>query len=413
MYPRMLLDIDFRDLASGWGSVGCRESLEEIAERVARRWYPAGDALVCLSVRTGFDLLLSALALPRGSEVLVSAVTIRDMARILDHHGLIPVPVDLDMERLAPRLDRLEQAITPSTRAVLVAHLFGSRVPMQPIVEIARRHGLLLFEDCAQAFVGRDDTGHPGADVSMFSFGIIKTATALGGALLRVADPDLRARMQAIQACYPVQTRCFMARRLLKACFLKAISPPRIYGLAVRLVDAVSGDYDPVISAMARGFPGPDFFARIRQRPSVPLLGLLERRLNCDNPERIARRAACGERVSRALPDWIERPGKYASAHTYWVYPIVAEEPDRLIAAFRDAGFDATRGTTSLAAIAAPPNRPECEPVEARHVLARMVYLPVYPELPERELERLVALVSCATVPTRRARPCAVGYLVL
>ena len=133
------------------------------------------------------------------------------------------------------------------------------------------------------------------------------------------------------------------------------------------------------------------------------LIALLERRLNRYDPSRIRRRAACGEWVSRTLPDWIERPGKYASSHTYWVYPIATEEPERLIAALRDAGFDATRGTTSLTAIAAPPGRPECEPVQSRRALAQLVYLPIYPQLPERELERLVALVGFNTKPTRHA----------
>lgn len=78
--------------------------------------------------------------------------------------------------------------------------------------------------------------------------------------------------------------------------------------------------------------------------------------------------------------------------------------------ALRDAGFDATQGTTSLTAVAAPPGRPECEPVQARRALAKMVYLPIYPQLPERELERLVALVGCNTKPVRQAWPQAVGY---
>ena len=64
---------------------------------------PAADGEdVFLSVRTALDLLLEAWALPRGSEVLMSAVTIPDMVAIVRHHGLVPVPVDLDMRRLAP-----------------------------------------------------------------------------------------------------------------------------------------------------------------------------------------------------------------------------------------------------------------------------------------------------------------------
>ncbi|HCK72012.1 MAG TPA: aminotransferase DegT, partial [Planctomycetaceae bacterium] len=51
---------------------------------------------MCLSVRTGFDLLFQALNLPAGSEVLVSALTIDGMLRVIEEHDLVAVPVDLD-----------------------------------------------------------------------------------------------------------------------------------------------------------------------------------------------------------------------------------------------------------------------------------------------------------------------------
>src|SRR5690606_37140318 len=84
--------------------------------RAEQAWGPSGDALACLSVRTGFDLLLQALQLPPGSEVLLSAITIADMARIIQAHGLVPVPVDLDPETLQVCSARLETLLSPRTR---------------------------------------------------------------------------------------------------------------------------------------------------------------------------------------------------------------------------------------------------------------------------------------------------------
>ena len=77
------------------------------------------------------------------------------MVRIIEHHGLVPVPVDVDAARLEVDVEQIERLITPRTRAILVAHLFGSRMEMGPIIELARRHDLLVIEDCAQAFVGQ------------------------------------------------------------------------------------------------------------------------------------------------------------------------------------------------------------------------------------------------------------------
>lgn len=64
---------------------------------------------------TGFDLLLQTLKLPAGSEVLCSAVTIPDMIYLLRHHGLVPVPVDLDPQTLAVDVCQLRAAVTEVT----------------------------------------------------------------------------------------------------------------------------------------------------------------------------------------------------------------------------------------------------------------------------------------------------------
>ena len=221
MWVRKRIDI-------GWSDVGAGilHSLRPFAraaaqDRVERLWSDADDALACLSVRSGFDSLLGALALPHGSEILVSAVTIPDMVRIIREHGLVPVPVDVDIGSMAPKVERMRAGVTPATRAVLVAHLCGGRFPVEPVAELASRHGLLLFEDCAQAFAGAGYRGHPAADVSMFSFGPIKTATSLGGALLRVRDRQLLRRMRSRQAAYPAQSRPYYLRRLLKYAAMK------------------------------------------------------------------------------------------------------------------------------------------------------------------------------------------------
>ena len=141
-------------------------------------------------------LLLASLDLPPKSEVLITALTIPDMVRIIKDHDLVPVPLDLDLDTMGPQLDVLRRAITPATKAIVVAHLFGGRVPMEPILALAREHGLLVIEDCAQAYTGSEFRGHAEADASMFSFGPIKTATALGGAVIRVRDDRLLDRMR-------------------------------------------------------------------------------------------------------------------------------------------------------------------------------------------------------------------------
>ena len=165
MWPRKQLDIGWADLRFGFAQVS-RPGARRPTRGRGGDWMPPEEAIVSLSVRSGWDLLLAALRLPAGQRSDLSAVTIPDMARIIEHHGLVPVPVDVDAGTLEPRVSRLERAITPRTRAIMVAHLFGTRMDMGPIIELARQHDLLVIEDCAQAFVGREYAGHPDSDCS-------------------------------------------------------------------------------------------------------------------------------------------------------------------------------------------------------------------------------------------------------
>jgi dTDP-4-amino-4,6-dideoxygalactose transaminase len=147
-------------------------------------WRDSRHAFTCLSVRSGLDILLQALDLPRGSEVIVSAMTIDGILKIIAEHGLVAVPVDLKFKTLAPTPEDVESAITDKTRLVLIAHLFGTQIDMQSYARITQQHGLLLIEDCAQSFRGMPQGKSDVSDVAMYSFGPIKTATALGGAVL-------------------------------------------------------------------------------------------------------------------------------------------------------------------------------------------------------------------------------------
>ncbi|HUY34117.1 MAG TPA: DegT/DnrJ/EryC1/StrS family aminotransferase, partial [Pirellulales bacterium] len=344
MWARKRIDISWTDLAFGAARCFVPARRRGPAPRIETLWSAAGDTLAALSVRTAFDLLLTALDLPRGGEVLVSAVTIRDMTRIIEEHGLLPVAIDLDPATMAPDLERLHQAVTPATRAILVAHLFGGRIDLGPIARFAAEHGLALIEDCAQAYAGSEFTGHPAALASMFSFGPIKTATALGGALVRVRDPAVWARMRRLQAEYPRQGRWAFLRRLCKYAALKAMSTRPVYGALLRLCRALGVDHDRLVNGAVRGFAGEGFFARIRRQPSAALLALMERRVPRFDRRRLVARAAAGEALLERLGDVEACPGAANTPHSHWVFPFWVDDPPGAIAALARAGFDATQG---------------------------------------------------------------------
>ena len=390
LWSRHRLDISLLDLAAGLAACagGRRERREEQA---LGAWAGGAEGMACLSVRSAFDLLLQALALEPGDEVAVSAITHPDMLRILDAHRLRALPVELDAATLAPRADALEQALTARTRIVLVAHLFGSRCDLEAVAAVARRHDLILVEDCAQSFRGPEHTGDSAADVSLFSFGPIKTATALGGALVRAAEPELRIRMRGLAERLPVQPRREYAARIAKYACLVVLGRPVPYGLFARTLGALGQDLDTMVSGLARGFPGPDLLPQIRRRPSAPLLALHERRLRRFDAGRIEARAAIGERVAASLPPSLALAGAAALERTHWVFPVLCADRRRVIASLRRAGFDAAEATSGIAAVEPPEDRPDLEAPVAAQTIANVLFLPAYPELGDAETERLLA----------------------
>ncbi len=392
MWVRKRIDIGWLDLAFGIRKSLWSKSRAAVRADLEAHWSPDGDALACLSIRTGFDLLWKVLQLPPHSEILMSAVTIGDMVKIVEEHGLVPVPVDLDVSQLAPRLDAIRRAITPKTKAIVVAHLFGSRVPMAPILEIAREHGLLVIEDCAQAFEGDGYRGHPDTDVAMFSFGPIKTATALGGAIFRVRDGKLLADMRGAYDGYPVQSRFSYFRRLLKYGVIKIMSTRWFLGSVARGCRLFGGDHDGLSNRIARGFAGPGFFDRIRKQPNATLLAMMQRRITQRVEQRTQLRASRGRLLIELLNGSVTRPGAEAGHHSHWVFPIMVDEPRQLMEKLWRAGFDATQGQ-SHCVIEPPQDRHDLIAHDAKRMVAKTVFLPFSVTMPVHCLEQMAEAI--------------------
>jgi perosamine synthetase len=408
MWPRKQLDMGWIDFVYAAGQMLWPAAQPSDESVVGDGWIPAGEALVSLSVRSAWDLLLAALQLPPGSEIIMSAVTVPDMARIVRHHELVPVPIDVDPAGLEPVIADLENAITPRTRAILVAHLFGSRIDMTPIVELAGKHNLLVVEDCAQAYVGSSYAGHPGSDVALFSFGPIKTATALGGAISRVRDAALLAEMARRQRDYPVQTRRSYLSRLIKFMGIRLFTTRFVYGASVAYFRWRGVDYDRKIAGLARSFAADSLLELIRRRPCAPLVRMLEWRLAThegSTATRLRRRAFRSGRVAASLA-CNQVIGGENPTHTYWVFPIRVDDPDEVVEALQQAGFDATR-LSSLVVVPFPDTNPVAAAMNgaasngaagSQRRLATWlddtVFLPNCDAMPDAEFQRMKSVLA-------------------
>jgi dTDP-4-amino-4,6-dideoxygalactose transaminase len=397
MIPRKRIDIGLRDLARGLiyccTPGDCKREQAQLEAAWSRR-----SNLACLSVRSGLDALLEALALPPGSEVLMSAVNIADMVRIVEAHGLTAVPVDIDMRTLAVSEAQVQRAVTSRTRAVLIAHLFGSRMPLRSISEYCNKNKYLLIEDGAQAYTGDAWRGEPLADVSLFSFGPVKPATALGGAIMSFRDPALRARVQRVTANWPLQPRLAYARRLAKYLLLMPFGRRSVFGALAWLCRCMGTTHERLVSGAARGFSGGDFSRLIRQRPSLPLLRLMQLRIAQGVQRGVVLRAQNSIRLQGLLGDGCV--GRAAPAHGHWLCPITHVDADGLVNRLLARGIDATRHASSLGVIAPP--RGALPAAEASRAFEQLVYLPAHEGMSATDVERMAAAVA-AFVPRVRS----------
>ena len=142
---------------------------------------------------TALHLALAALSIGPGDEVLVSTLTNMATVFAVLYQGATPVPIDIETDTWNLDATLLERHVTPRTKAILVVHLFGHPVDMDPVLDVARRHRLKVIEDAAQAhgalYRGRKTGGL--ADIGCFSFYANKIITTGEGGMLTTNDRDL------------------------------------------------------------------------------------------------------------------------------------------------------------------------------------------------------------------------------
>jgi len=154
----------------------------------------------CIAVNNGtsaLHLALSCFDVGPGDEVITVSMSFIATAWPILYAGATPVFVDVSPDRFTMDPDALAKAITPRTRAIIVVHLYGQMADMDPILALAKAHGIPVIEDCAQAhgaeYKGRR-TGSMGA-LGCFSFYPSKNLGAYGEAgAVTTHDPEMADR---------------------------------------------------------------------------------------------------------------------------------------------------------------------------------------------------------------------------
>lgn len=195
-------------IRSGWiSSEGpfVKQFEESFAHRVGRKY---GISVANGSV--ALDATIAALGIGPGDEVILPTFTIISCAAAVVRAGARPVVVDCDRETWNMDVGLLESRITPRTKAIMLAHIYGLPVDMDPLLEIARRHGLPVIEDAAemhgQTYMDRP-CGSFG-EMSTFSFYPNKHITTGEGGMIVTDDPALAEKCRSLRnLCFKPEQR--------------------------------------------------------------------------------------------------------------------------------------------------------------------------------------------------------------
>ena len=195
-----------KDLRAAFNRVFTRswyiEGVEDVAFEKAFAEYC--ESKYCVGVGNGLDALflaLKALGIKEGDEVIVPSNTYIATALAVTYVGATPVFVEPDIRTFNIDPSRIEEAITDKTKAIMPVHLYGQPCDMDPIMEIAKKYGLFVVEDCAQAHGATYKGKVIGSfgDAAGFSFYPGKNLGALGDAGATVTnDEELAKKVRAL-----------------------------------------------------------------------------------------------------------------------------------------------------------------------------------------------------------------------
>jgi dTDP-4-amino-4,6-dideoxygalactose transaminase len=297
-------------------------------------------------------LALAACGIGSGDEVITVAHTAVATIAAIELSGATPVLVDIEPDYYTLDPSKLEEAIGPRTKAVVPVHLYGQGADLSPIIEIARRRGLKVIEDCAQSHGAMYRGKRLGAwgDMACFSFYPTKNLGALGdGGMVVTNDPELAERA-----------------RLL-----------REYGWAERNVSRIAGWNSRLDELQA---------AVLRVK-----LGHLDR----DNGSRQKLATFYGDALSE-YPQLVQPKVRREGTHVYHLYVVRTLERDDLQTFLRGREVGALvhyplpvhQQPAYCGRLRGADRLPETERI-AREVLS----LPIYPELNPDEAEQVVSSV--------------------
>lgn len=185
-------------LRSGWITSGPRVAA---FEREFSGYVSAPFGVAVTSATAGFHILLQALAIGPGHDVITPSLTWPSPVNMMEFVGARPIFADIDRKTFQLDPASVEQVLTPQTKAIVPVHFGGQPCDLDAFRTLCEKHELILIEDAAHA-IGTEYRGQrigSGKNPAVFSFHAIKNLTTGEGGLITVSDDRLRDRLISLR----------------------------------------------------------------------------------------------------------------------------------------------------------------------------------------------------------------------
>ncbi len=172
-------------------------------ERKFAAYHQAKHGIACTNGTAALEIVMAALGIGFGDEVIVPDYTFVATASAVLYANAMPVFVDVTPDSYCIDPAKIEAAITPRTKAVVVVHVAGHPADLDELQEVCKKHNLFLVEDCAHAHGSEwkgKKVGNMGA-AGTFSFQASKLMTAGEGGIVITNDDDLEVRIRSVHDC--------------------------------------------------------------------------------------------------------------------------------------------------------------------------------------------------------------------
>ena len=384
-----------------FGNRGYGVRADHLEQEFAQR-FEGHDAVLFPSARVGTAVLLRALGVGVGDEVLITGYTCAAVPIAVVSAGAKPVYVDISPDDFAMNPAEVKTRITSRTRVLLMQHTYGIPARIDKLSALARSHGLVLLEDAVLGIgsaIGGRALGSFGA-ASIFSFELSKTITVGWGGIVVTRAPGLGQRLREIRAEFPALSRVEAARRLFQAGTSGFLYRPEAFRLSKYIV-AVLFRLKLFKQSGTEVEDTGRLTAKAMMAPADEPWSIVSRQLG--RLDRTTQRAAyIAQRYAAVLHEhgW-PTPHLPDSVHLCR-FPLLVRDPDVWVSYFRSHGFELGRWFD--APVSPAPEEPSLfhfEPgscPQASLLSRQVINFPLDARMSNRDVERICALLRSKLV---------------